>query len=240
MGCLCKAAPLFFQLQHKLTMSLIQPYFSHDINAINDFKIQAMMFEYGVAGYGMFWVLCEAIASQKKCTLPLKESYVKTLSMKAMVEVEEMESFIDSCVNEYELFVSDGANIWSESLSSRVDKSRSNVDRAKKAANARWNKPKDKKESDSPTVKPSKKKTIQERKKAFAESLAQYVEEYGRETIKKFYEYWIEHGDNDTKLRFEKQKTWNTKSRLNRWKANNFGGNKKESVNTNNIFNFGN
>ena len=102
-------------------MSLIQPYFSHDINAINDFKIQAMMFEYGVAGYGMFWVLCEAIASQKKCTLPLKESYIKTLSMKAMVEVKEMQGFIDSCVSEYELFISDGESIWSERLSSRIE-----------------------------------------------------------------------------------------------------------------------
>lgn len=223
-------------------MSLVQPYFAHDINAINDFKIQTMMFEYGVAGYGMYWVLCESIASQKSCTLPLKDTYMRALASKAMVDVDEMKAFIDSCTEEYELFVSDGTIIWSESLSKRMDKSRSNVDRAKKAAQARWSKPKTKEKSDSPTpkLKPKNNKSIEERKLAFGESLAQHVEKYGRETIKKFYEYWIEHGDNDTKMRFEKEKTWSTTSRLNRWKANNFGGNKKESVNTNNIFNFGN
>ena len=220
-------------------MSLVQPYFAHDINAVNDFKIQAMMFEYGVSGYGMFWVLCEAIASQKSCTLPLKDSYVRALASKAMVEVDVMKDFINACTEEFELLFTDGKSIWSDSLSKRMEKSRSNVDRAKKAAQARWNKPKEKVKSDAPTTKKVK-LSIEVRKKKFGESLAQYVEQYGRETIKKFYEYWTEHGDNDTKMRFEKEKTFSTKSRLSRWKANDFGNKQKQTVNSNNIFNFGN
>jgi hypothetical protein len=224
-------------------MSLVQPYFAHDINAVNDFKIQTMMYEFGVSGYGMFWVICEALASQKSCSLPLKESYVRALSSKAMVDVEQMNHFIKSCCEEYELFVTDGESIWSESLSKRMEKSRSNVDRAKRAAKARWSKPKSKPKSDSPTKKSTNKikaVSIEDRKLTFGESLSPFVEEFGRDMVKNFYEYWTEHGDNDTKMRFEKQKTWSTKSRLNRWRSNNFGGNKKESVSTNNIFNFGN
>lgn len=224
-------------------MSLVQPYFAHDINAVNDFKIQAMMYEFGVAGYGMFWVICESIAAQKSCTLPLKESYIRALASKAMVGVDVMENFIDSCTDTFELLLTDGESIWSESLSRRMEKSRSNVDRAKKAAQARWNKPKSKAKSDSPTKKTTKKTKavpIEDRKLAFGESLSPFVKEFGRDMVKDFYEYWTEHGDNDTKMRFEKQKTWSTKSRLNRWRSNNFGGNKKESVSTNNIFNFGN
>jgi hypothetical protein len=214
--------PLFLKLNQ---MSLVQPYFAHDINAVNDFKIQAMMYEFGVAGYGMFWVICEALSS------------------KAMVDVEQMNHFIKSCCEEYELFVTDGESIWSESLSKRMEKSRGNVDRAKKAAQARWNKPKSKAKSDSPTKKETKRTKavpIEDRKLTFGESLSPFVKEFGRDMVKDFYEYWTEHGDNDTKMRFEKQKTWSTKSRLNRWRSNNFGGNKKESVSTNNIFNFGN
>jgi len=37
-----------------------------------------------------------------------------------------------------------------------------------------------------------------------------------------FYLYWTEHGDNDLKMRFEKEKTFGLKQRLERWNKNNF------------------
>jgi len=43
-----------------------------------------------------------------------------------------------------------------------------------------------------------------------------------------FYLYWSEHGDHDKKLRFEKEKTFGLKQRLERWSKNNF--NQKEEV----------
>lgn len=43
--------------------------------------------------------------------------------------------------------------------------------------------------------------------------------------IKKFLSYWTEYGDRARKFRREKEDTWNTKARLERWKNNNYGKN---------------
>ena len=35
-----------------------------------------------------------------------------------------------------------------------------------------------------------------------------------------FYKYWTEHGEKDKKMRFEKEKSFGIKQRLDRWKSN--------------------
>jgi hypothetical protein len=66
------------------------------------------------------------------------------------------------------------------------------------------------------------------RKQKFADSLKPFLDTYGKEMLNDFYLYWSEHGDNDKKLRFEKEKTFGLKQRLERWSKNNF--NQKEQV----------
>ncbi|MCY1719113.1 hypothetical protein OU798_02080 [Prolixibacteraceae bacterium Z1-6] len=63
-------------------------------------------------------------------------------------------------------------------------------------------------------------KNIEERKKDFAQSLSQYEEKYGRDMLNSFYDYWTEHGDNDKKMRFEKEKSFGLARRLSTWKSN--------------------
>ena len=41
--------------------------------------------------------------------------------------------------------------------------------------------------------------------------------------VKEFFDYWSEPNKSKTKMRFEQQKTWDTKRRLQRWANNNFG-----------------
>lgn len=41
--------------------------------------------------------------------------------------------------------------------------------------------------------------------------------------VEKFNDYWTESGDKDTKLRWEKEKTFSHQARMKRWKANSFG-----------------
>jgi hypothetical protein len=62
--------------------------------------------------------------------------------------------------------------------------------------------------------------TLEERKKSFAHSLAFYLETYGKEMIREFYDYWTEHGEHDKKMRFEKQSSFNLELRLKRWNKN--------------------
>ena len=48
--------------------------------------------------------------------------------------------------------------------------------------------------------------------------------------LNSFYLYWTEHGDNDKKMRFEKEKTFGLKQRLERWSKNNFGKQQKDEL----------
>lgn len=63
------------------------------------------------------------------------------------------------------------------------------------------------------------KKTIQERKAEFKNSLYPHVEKYGSKMITEFFEYWSEHGEKDKKMRFEKERSYNLERRLRTWKS---------------------
>jgi hypothetical protein len=58
---------------------------------------------------------------------------------------------------------------------------------------------------------------IKDRKQKFASSLVPFVELYGKELVRQFYEYWTEHGPKDKKMRFEKQTSFNLEFRIKRW-----------------------
>ena len=63
----------------------------------------------------------------------------------------------------------------------------------------------------------NKNDTIEERKLKFANLLSSFLETYGRDLLNDFYFYWTEHGTNDKKLRFEKEKTFGIEQRLRTW-----------------------
>ena len=58
---------------------------------------------------------------------------------------------------------------------------------------------------------------LKKRNKSFYESLVPYVEVYGKELIRAFFDYWTEPNKSKTKMRFELEKTWDVKRRLNTW-----------------------
>jgi hypothetical protein len=73
-------------------------------------------------------------------------------------------------------------------------------------------------------------KNIEERKLKFADALKPFLDEYGRELLNDFYFYWTEHGENDKKLRFEKEKTFGISQRLRTWYNRNPKQYKKEET----------
>lgn len=62
---------------------------------------------------------------------------------------------------------------------------------------------------------------IEERKTKFYSSLSLFVDEYPKQMLRDFFNYWSEHGENDKKLRFEKEKTFGIKQRLSTWHSRN-------------------
>lgn len=70
---------------------------------------------------------------------------------------------------------------------------------------------------------------IEERKLKFAHTLQPYVDVYGRELLKEFYEYWTEPNKSNTKFRAELEKTWSLERRLQTWAKNDTKFNKPQT-----------
>lgn len=66
---------------------------------------------------------------------------------------------------------------------------------------------------------------LKKRAGVFYKSLVPYVKTYGREMIRQFYDYWTEPNKSRTKMRYELERTWDTKRRLNTWAS-------RENINT--------
>ena len=63
-----------------------------------------------------------------------------------------------------------------------------------------------------------KDQSLERRKQVFYNSLKQYVKEYGPKMVRSFYDYWSESDRAPKpKMKFEKEKTWETKKRLITW-----------------------
>lgn len=82
----------------------------------------------------------------------------------------------------------------------------------------------------SPSV-PARPKTLEERKHEFGLSLVPYMDKYGKEMIRDFFDYWSEVSDGGNKMAWEKAKTkkgtFNIAGRLATWKRhedNGYGG----------------
>lgn len=58
---------------------------------------------------------------------------------------------------------------------------------------------------------------LEKRNKSFYDSLVPFVDFYGKELIRAFFDYWTEPNKSKTKMRFELEKTWDVKRRLKTW-----------------------
>ena len=72
-------------------------------------------------------------------------------------------------------------------------------------------------------------KTIEQREKEFYSKISEHWKkshpDMPKEEVREFFDYWTERGDNDKKMRYEKEKTFGISRRMTTWKKNNFGGN---------------
>ena len=71
-----------------------------------------------------------------------------------------------------------------------------------------------------PIVATPKAESIESRKEKFYQSLVPYVEKYGREMVRAFYDYWTELTPGGRKMRVEQQRVFEISKRLATWKKN--------------------
>lgn len=76
----------------------------------------------------------------------------------------------------------------------------------------------------------NKSQTLEERKHTFGTKLIPYMDKYKSEMIRAFFNYWTEINEGGSKMRFEKEKTFEIAKRLARWHSNNLGKEKSSSL----------
>lgn len=106
-------------------------YFPHDFNARNDPKLQQVLMEHGTAGIGIYWCIVEQIYEQNGI-LPLDSC--KSIAFALHVEC----NVVQSIVNDFDLFQSDGEKFWSESINHRINKRNGITEKRKRAAAISW------------------------------------------------------------------------------------------------------
>lgn len=122
-------------------------YFPHDSNARHDSKIMEMRCVYGGKGYGWYWMLIEILRNQAGYRLKYSGKYsIDAIAMELGTETEEAKKFITDCIEEFELFEADNKFFWSNSLVRRMANMEEIIEKRKKAANARWDKERNKKD----------------------------------------------------------------------------------------------
>lgn len=96
-------------------------YFSHDVNALSDPKIQAMVEDYGFISYGFWWVIVEMLARDESNRLALDKITRRQLRRLWNLDDDSMDKFFTDMVNEYDLlFIDDEGRFGSKGLDRRV------------------------------------------------------------------------------------------------------------------------
>jgi hypothetical protein len=90
-----------------------------------------------------------------------------------------------------------------------------------------------------PETKPKKTKEeikaeTEKRMKEFYKSLVPYVQTYGKEMVRAFYDYWSETNKSGSKMKWEQEPTWVLEKRLQRWANNDksYKGKSNDNVNS--------
>jgi len=113
-------------------------YFKHDANARHDPKIQILISDYGMAGYGMYWVIIEMLREATHTRLDEKDYVWSALALELKITVTEVKKFIEDCVEKYELLTRDDGFFFSESLLARMVKLEEIRSKRQRAAEIRW------------------------------------------------------------------------------------------------------
>jgi hypothetical protein len=207
-------------------------YFSHDSNARNDQRLMKVRMKYGMEGHGIFFGIIEILREQKDYTLTFDD--IDSISFDLRVDKEKIEDIVEN----YDLFEIKGHTMfYSKSLMRRMlalDEKRQKLASAgKKGGLSKARKMlegKSKQGSSSKVNKVNKNKVndINKRMLLFKESLEKHSNQYNKDIIENFFNYWSEPNPSNTKMRFELEKTFDISRRISRWVNSPFNKNKND------------
>ena len=207
-------------------------YFSHDYNAANDTKVLFLRHQLGMEGYGIYWFIIERLADAGG-KLPLE--LIPVLSM----QMQSTDIKVKGVIMQFDLFRIDEGEFWSERLNDHLGLRAKLSESGKNGAISRWKNG----EANGVAIgeanaKKRKEKEIKEKetkvynKDLFLNNINEYKEILG-ESYDEFIEYWCE-PDKNGKTRYELEKFFDVKRRVNTWIKNKlrYGNSKTFSTGT--------
>lgn len=111
-------------------------YFPHDYDPLGDLKVSAMVSEFGAEGYGLLWRFYELLHIEPSHKLPLKNFTFLAVARQLSTTVERVKEFVKSCIDTFEIFISDNVFFWSERVFRNLDKRQKLIDQRKQAGKA--------------------------------------------------------------------------------------------------------
>ena len=203
-------------------------YFSHDYNAANDTKILFLRHQLGMEGYGIYWFLVEQLASAGG-KLPLELIPVLAMQMQC-TDVK-----VNGVLMNFNLFTIESGEFHSERLQNHLALRQKLSESGKTGANNRWlnggaigeamgegnakkRKEKEIKENINNNNIDVYNKFVEESITSFENLLNPFKELIGT-NYKDFLDYWTEKNDKG-KLRYQCEKFFDIKRRINTWNKN--------------------
>ena len=203
-------------------------YLQHQSNSFTDIKIIKMRSKLGIESYGIFWALLELLFNEEN-KLCIDDYSVLAFSLQC--DADKLKSVIE----DFDLFVIEDGCFYSKRLNEHIDTINSKSLKAKENASKRWKNANAMQSHSEPNasrvyksiVENSKvdKSKVNKRIVEFKNSINQ-IEGISNNDKENFFLFWSELNKSKTKMRFEMERTWNLKRRLQRWSNSSF--NKKE------------
>lgn len=227
-------------------------YFSHDSNARNDEKILAVRMRLGVEGYGIYFMILERLRDESD-NMSIKDYNI--LAFDFRVSADKVKTVIE----DFELFefTEDNKFFYSKRMMNNMKMKNEKSEKARLSAEKRWNKSesdanalqthsegnaikeskvKENKLKENIVVAPTLKSFKQFSKTDFTNEIQPFLQEFGKELCNQFFSYWTEKSASG-KMKFQLEKTWDTKRRLDTWQRNEdrFGSKQPKEVPTNRV-----
>jgi hypothetical protein len=202
-------------------------YFSHDYNAANDTKVLFLRHQLGMEGYGIYWFIIERLADAGG-KLPLE--LIPVLAM----QMQSTDIKVKGVIMQFDLFRIDEGEFWSERLNDHLGLRAKLSESGKNGALNRW------KNGEANGVAIGEANAKKRKEKEIKENINNNIDIYNKfveESIisfenllnpfkeliganyKDFLDYWTEKNDKG-KLRYQCEKFFDIKRRINTWNKN--------------------
>lgn len=213
-------------------------YFPHDAGMRNDDRIKALRRRFKLQGYAIWVMVIEYLTSKDFFQVEYNQFNLEIMAGDFDAEADMIQEVISYCLT-LGLLQQENGFLQCKTLVNRLEpvllKRKLAKDRVSVTETTQSKVKKSKvKKSIKVARESAPSKPIEERSKEFAAELVPFVPEYGKETIREFYDYWTEKNKAGKKMKFEMQRTFEVSKRLRTWKrkSNEFQYNGKKHLTT--------